>query len=136
MVVSHDRSFIDNIATSSIVFEGNGKITEYVGGYSDWLRQKAYAADSKKSAAKNSKTNGIKNNDKAKNKPSYKEQQELQALPKRIEVLEKEIHELHAQFTDPNFYQKEAAVIAEKKQKLTQLEQELEQCFQRWQELE
>lgn len=134
LVVSHDRSFIDNIATSSIVFEGNGKIEEYVGGYTDWLRQKS--SNQSLAAQAITKTTVIKDKTKPKNKLSYKEQQELLALPKKIELLENEMHALQAQFTNPNFYQKEAGFIAEQKQKLAALEAELENTFARWQALE
>ncbi len=135
LVVSHDRSFIDNIATSSIVFEGNGQIEEYVGGYTDWLRQKKLPSNTTTNQA-TTKTAENKSKEKSQKKLSYKEQQELLALPKQIEKLELEMDTLQSQFADPNFYQRDAGFIAEQKRKFAELELKMETAFARWQILE
>ncbi len=134
LLVSHDRAFLNNVVTSTIVFEGDSKVVEYVGGYDDWLRQRSSAASEKKAVSTTKKTT-----EKSKPKPiklSYKEQRELDALPKRIEELDAELARAHAAIADPGFYQQEGAVIAEANQRLQQLEQELEQAYARWELLE
>lgn len=131
LLVSHDRTFLNNIATSTIVFEGHGKLQEYVGGYDDWLRQnntKPKPADKKseKSKEKSSSTNKL----------SYKDKFELENLPEKIASLEKEIALRHELMAQPSFYQESSEKIAAEKKNLAELERELEQAFQRWSELE
>ena len=136
LLVSHDREFLDNVVTSTLVFEGDGRIEEYIGGYSDWLAQgggvKPPAATVKvvapppprpKPAAKPRKI-------------TQKELRELEALPKRIEELETEQVELTAKLADPGFYAREAGAAAAVKQRLETIEQEIATSFARWEELE
>jgi ATP-binding cassette subfamily F protein uup len=142
LLVSHDRAFLNNIVTSTIAFEGNGKLAEYVGGYDDWLRQKP-KAEPTKSAVKN--TGAAKSNSAAQAKSdtqkpgkklSFKELRELESLPGIIEKLEQQLEATHQTLSDPSLYQKPAEEIAEVKQQAETLEQELETAFTRWEGLE
>ena len=136
LLVSHDRSFIDAVVTSTLVFEGEGVITECAGGYSDWLREKS-ARESAVTALVTEKTVTKKPKQKSTvNKLSYKLQRELDALPGTIERLENEIEALHAQLADPELYRENAERVSELKQQLSDRESELEQVFERWEELE
>lgn len=130
LLVSHDREFINNVATSSIVFE-NGEVNEYVGGYDDWLRQRKSPND--KPAAKVTKQEKPKAVDK---KLSYKDQKELDELPQKMERLEKDIQAAHNTMAEPDFYQREPAETNAVQAQLQQLESELEHAFQRWETLE
>ena len=135
LLVSHDRAFLNNIVTSSIVFEGNGQLAEYVGGYDDWLRQRP---SQPKTAEKsdNKKPSQTPKSDKAKKKLSYKEQRELDTLPQRIEELESKITELHGKLADPDLYQKDPDSVTKFTQECEAAEAELEQAFERWEALE
>jgi ATP-binding cassette subfamily F protein uup len=136
LLVSHDRSFIDAVVTSTLVFEGDGVITECAGGYSDWLREKS-ARESDLPAAAAEKSVASKSKQKrAVSKLSYKLQRELDELPGAIERLEKEIEALHAQLADPELYRENVERVSELKQQLSTRESELEQVFERWEELE
>ena len=136
LLVSHDRSFIDAVVTSTLVFEGGGVITECAGGYSDWLREKSAresaltATTAEKSVARKPKQKAVAG------KLSYKLQRELDELPGTIERLENEIVTLHAQLADPELYREKADRVSELKQQLSDRESELEQVFERWEELE
>lgn len=130
LLVSHDREFLDNVVTSTLVFAGNGKIEEYVGGYHDWLRQRTVVTapnvakiDNKKSAEKKSKVN---------NKLSFKEQKELQELPQEIERLEVQQSELQQLIASPQFYQQNSATITETLDRLKALNSALEHAYSRW----
>jgi ATP-binding cassette subfamily F protein uup len=139
LLVSHDRAFLDNVVTSSLVFEGEGHIGEYVGGYSDWLRQRKTAEEAKsKPAAKvnTEKTPAPTMKDEKPRKLSYKDQRELEALPAKIEALETEQNELQAQVSQPEFYQQEGEKISAVLTRLEEVEGELEHCFERWEILE
>lgn len=139
ILVSHDRTFLDNVVTSTFAFEGDGVIHEYVGGYEDWLRQsktrnKPSAEDK---AKKQLKTDGTKQAgpEKPKVKLSYKDQRELDALPKRIEALETEQKKIQNTMSEADFYTREAEESAKILARLAELEKELEQAYQRWDEL-
>lgn len=135
LLVSHDRAFLNNVVTSTLVFEGNAQVNEYVGGYEDWLRQKSTApATEKKSSTKDkSKIEPKKSSSK---KLSYKDQRELESLPQKIEELEKEIEQLQAAMSDTNFYQNDKDKIAATTQRFEQAEKELETAFERWEALD
>jgi len=129
LLVSHDREFIDNTVTSTLVFEGPGVINEYVGGYHDWLRQaqpqeppRGKPTPAKKPAPVASASN-----------PN---QRELRALPGKIEKLEARIEALHLRFANADYYQQEATLIHDEQQQLQALEAELEKLYQRWEALE
>ena len=129
LLVSHDRAFIDNTVTSTLVFEGGARVNEYVGGYRDWLRQRPQpqAATSKPAAA-------AKPAPRRERKGS--EHKELRALPGKIEKLEQKIESLQAQFAGEDYYQQDAEVIRADQQRLKSLETELEALYARWEELE
>lgn len=136
LIVSHDRTFLDNVVTSTLVFEGNGKIQEYVGGYKDWLRQAQAATPSTTNTKPKDNSPKEKEKPKQTNKLSYKDQKELEELPKKIEKLETEQTELLKITTSPDFYQQAQDKITEAMDKLKKLEKELEEAYRRWSELE
>ena len=138
LVVSHDRAFLNNVVTSTLVFEGQGNVKEYIGGYDDWQRQvKAKAKEEEQIKAKESKsaetTASRKNRDR---KLSYKEQRELDSLPQRIEDLESEQASIHETMADPGFYQQAKDKIVEATSRLETIEQQLATAYERWEELE
>lgn len=141
LIVSHDRAFLNNVVTSSIVFDAPGLVNEYVGGYDDWLRQRpnlATASVKGTSASKNETqqvTSATQANKPAK-KLSYKDQREYDSLPGLIEQLETELEALGAMVADPAFYQQDQAKIDKTLAKIQYKESELEQAFERWEVLE
>ncbi|HEY9050212.1 MAG TPA: ATP-binding cassette domain-containing protein [Gammaproteobacteria bacterium] len=135
LLVSHDRAFLNNIVTSTLVFEGNGVVNEYVGGYDDWLRQKQ-TTPVKKSVEKTPVQKENKQQKKAAKKLSYKDQRELEALPKLIESLETELSELQSKLSDPNLFQQDPQAVTDATTRMTEIEKELEAAFERWQELD
>ncbi|HWA09076.1 MAG TPA: ATP-binding cassette domain-containing protein [Opitutaceae bacterium] len=144
LLVSHDREFLDNVVTSTLVFEGGGVIGDYVGGYADWQREKAKREAAAVVAASRPRKDADRqigapasalSANKAK-KLTNKERKELETLPARIEALEKEQAQLAAKLADPEFYRKEAKQFAEVKTRLDAVEQEHARAFARWEELE
>lgn len=133
ILVSHDRQFLDNVVTSTIAFEGDGKWQEYVGGYQDYLRQRTVAASSSDST--NKKQAKAKSSKKQPQKLSYKDQRELDALPDRIEEIELKLNVLQEKMSQSEFYQQDKETIASKQAELATLEQELNYCYARWEEL-
>ena len=107
LLVSHDREFLDNVVTSTFVFEGNGVIGDYVGGYQDWIRQKSLPKPNPALAIKPSIEVKKEKLTKAARKLTNKEQKELDTLPAKIEALEKEQASVAALLADPTFYQKD-----------------------------
>jgi len=135
LLVSHDRRFLDNVVTSTLVFEGNAQVKEYVGGYEDWLRQRP--APSKPATPKKSAPVPKPTQTQPKTrKISYHEQRELAGLPEEIEKLETEISALQTQISDPQFYQSDPEHINQTLGRLKNLEQALETAYGRWEELE
>ncbi len=135
LLVSHDRAFLNNVVTSTIVFEGEGKVNEYVGGYDDWLRQRKQV-ETKKKKRTELKTDRLEENTERPRRLNYKEQRELAALPRRIEELEEEQNQLYQAVSDPMLYKKgndEASVI---RTRLSTLNSELDNAYQRWETLE
>ncbi|HSW93057.1 MAG TPA: ATP-binding cassette domain-containing protein [Gammaproteobacteria bacterium] len=126
LVVSHDRAFLDNVVTSTLVFEGNGVIQDYVGGYEDGLAQKKSNTDIKNTIEKKPAA------EKSGQKLSYKEQKELEELPKRIDTLEAEQAALQAKTAQPDFYQQDEATVSEAMQRLKTLAEMLEKAYERW----
>ncbi len=129
LLVSHDRKFLDNVVNSTLVFEGNGVIQEYVGGYEDWLRQKP---SSTPLVPKTSST-PVKIE---KAKLSSAEREELKRIPKKIEKLETEIVQLQEKMADPDFYGQDQEEITKILNKFKRLNEELETTYQRWEALE
>jgi ATP-binding cassette subfamily F protein uup len=140
LLVSHDRAFLDNVVTSTLVFEGNGRIAEYVGGYSDWLRyqQDRQRAEQQRSAKASKPTRAAPTEARTgrPRKLSYKEQRELEALPGKIEQLEQEQSQLHATVSEGAFYQRSADQITAALARLESVTRELEACYARWEALE
>ena len=145
LLVSHDRAFLDNVVTSTIVFEGDGRVQEYVGGYEDWLRQRNSVV------ARNFNSAGLKTcatpvtvvaqnfssaGQSTRKKLSYKEQRELDALPARIEALEAEQRDLTARIAGPDFYKTARADIEAALARVDPLAQELTDAYARWHDLE
>jgi ABC transport system ATP-binding/permease protein len=135
LLVSHDREFLNNAVTNTLVLEGEGRVKEYAGGYDDWLRQRpaepspvskpaAAPAPSRPSAAQRPR------------RLTYNEQRELRDLPQKIEALEAKLGELHQLTADPAFYRKAPAEIIDAKNRLQSLQNEVAEAYRRWEELE
>ncbi len=135
LLVSHDRTFLNNVVTSTLVFEESGRVREYVGGYDDWLRQRPVPTPSKpvKAAPKRDKAPSPSERPRRMNN---KERFELEALPERIESLEAEQEQLYAQMSDPKFYRGEGEDVAQVKARLDAIAQELEEAYKCWEALE
>ncbi|MEZ9292153.1 ABC transporter ATP-binding protein [Vibrio lentus] len=142
LLVSHDRQFVDNTVMTSWIFEGNGVVEEFVGGYHDAQKQRAQAleyrqvekpAKAEKVVEETPKTAPAKAKPK---KLSYKLQRELETLPLRLEELETEIETLQQEVNDPDFFSKSVEQTQPVLDKLSAVEQELEVAFERWEELE
>ena len=134
LLVSHDRAFLDNVVTSTIAFEGDGNIREYVGGYEDMIRQQKLSAQVKE-PENTSKTNQttIKQQ---KAKLSYKEKSELESLPEKIEKLEAEHKQLEQLMGSSEFYQQEKEEITKVLSRMEKTDKELEIAYQRWEHLD
>ncbi|WP_159739144.1 ABC transporter ATP-binding protein [Vibrio atypicus] len=142
LLVSHDRQFVDNTVTTSWIFEGNGVIEEFVGGYHDAQQQRAQAHSARVVEKPTKIEKQVEETPKtvvAKNKPkklSYKLQRELEELPAKLEQLESDIENLQQQVNDPEFFSKPVEQTQTILDKLAATEQELEIAFERWEELE
>ncbi len=137
LLVSHDREFLDRVVTSTLVLEGAGRVGEYVGGWSDWLRQRPRPVEAKADAAPAPpQTKPSAAAAPARKRLGYKEQRELEALPARIEALEQRIDELQTQLADPALYRDAPDDVPGLKQDLEAAEAELETAFERWEALE
>ncbi|MGD9389865.1 MAG: ATP-binding cassette domain-containing protein [Thioalkalispiraceae bacterium] len=144
ILVSHDRSFLDNVVSSLLVFEGDHRVREYVGGYSDWVRQRprdwsfniAGQAKPKPSPEpKPANDSPVKQAAKPR-KLSYKEQRELDALPEKIEALEQEQEQLQQLTSQADFYQQTQDTIATTLERLKAVGQQLDDAYQRWESLD
>jgi ATP-binding cassette subfamily F protein uup len=136
LLVSHDRVFLNNCVTSTIVFEGNGQVVEYAGGYDDWLSQRP-PHNAQRLPQKNKPQKILpKPASRLPRKLGYMQQRELQDLPRKIELLEAEQKTLAAILSDPLFYQKAKDEIAGTKKNLDRIEHEIETAYRRWEELE
>ena len=136
LLVSHDRAFINNVVTSTLVFEGEGVINGYLGGYDDWLRQRPVQ---KCSVPREIKKNVVTARNPVRSivkKLSFKDQRELDQLPTQIEELEGAITEISAQLNQPSFYESDRSVTAPVEQRLAGLQQQLNACYARWEFLE
>ena len=136
LLVSHDRTFLNNVVTSTIVLEGEGQLQEYVGGYDDWLRQRAQVKEASKTAPKEAKTKKEKQ-PKEKSKLSFKETRELEELPLKIEKMEKEKTELMELLNSADLYKtNNPARVLDVNSRLAALDADLEIAYSRWDELE
>ena len=139
-LVSHDRAFLDNVVTQVIAFEGDGKLIEYVGGYEDWVRVKKYQASvaANKPAAPAPRKMAAAPIEKSKfaSKLSFKEQRELEDLPKRIEALEREQSDIAAQLADGTLFRNDAKRAKQLQTRNEEIETEVLVAMARWEELE
>ena len=138
LVVSHDRAFLDNVVTSTLAFEGGGRIQEYVGGYADWLRQRPapLATSGQPAPTPRPWAEATTPAPAPRRRLSYNEQRELDALPARIDALEAEQRALQAQVAGEAFYKEPAARIAEILARLQALDGELREAYARWDALD
>jgi len=140
LLVSHDRVFLDNVVTSTFVFEGEGRIATCVGGYEDWLRQRSPleivtpAASPRPSSSE--PATGAPGTSAAPKKLSYMERREFDALPAKIDALETEHRTLGATIADPAFYKQPAATITAALERNTAIERELAELYARWDTLD
>jgi len=136
LLVSHDRAFLDNVVTSTLVFEGRGRITEYVGGYSDWQRQRAMQDASRTTPRKDRPARTVPPVRRKPRKLSYNERRELTQLPDLIERFEGEQAQLFETLADPSTYQSDGQTIAKTRARLVEVEEALARAYERWEELE
>jgi ATP-binding cassette subfamily F protein uup len=135
LLVSHDREFLNNVVTSTLVLTGEGVVQEFVGGYDDWVSQSAAVLPLPAAAAVPAQGKARRHTERPR-KLTFKEEQELGALPDQIGALEKEQDELHSTLADPDFYRTAGGEVARLNARLTELEKALEEAYRRWQELE
>ena len=133
LLVSHDRTFLNNVVTSSIVFEGEGRVKEYVGGYDDWLRQRGRKEEA---PVRKEEKKELRPQKEKPRKLTFKEQKEFETLPQKIEALEAEQQQILASMADPNFYRESGDKVSEYKARLEVLEKELAGAYKRWGELD
>jgi ATP-binding cassette subfamily F protein uup len=138
LLVSHDRDFLDNVVTSTLVMEGNGRVGDYVGGYSDWLRQRPASSIAATAAAvsKPAPVAAAPVPAPAKRKLSYKDARELEQMPARIEALENRVAAMTAEINEPAFYQRDNAAITAHNIALAAAQAELDAAYARWAELD
>jgi ABC transport system ATP-binding/permease protein len=137
LLVSHDRAFINNVVTSTLALEGDGKVNEYVGGYDDWLRQSKRKIEVSAVPVKIEEKKTASGRQKEKSRRlTFKEQKELETLPKRIEHLETEQQQIIAVMADPSFYRESGNRVTETKARLESIEKELVESYARWEALE
>jgi len=132
LLVSHDRAFINNVVTSTLVFEGAGKVKEYVGGYDDWLSQRIVEA---KPVVVSKDTSPIRTI-RPKTKFGYRQQKELDSLPLTIQTLETEQENLYRVMGDPDLYKNDKSEIVREKKRLETIKKLLAESYTRWEELE
>jgi ATP-binding cassette subfamily F protein uup len=143
LLVSHDRAFLDNVVTGTFVFEGDGRVQEYVGGYEDWVRQRKSEVE-RKSEVGSVKAERTANPEspiptpgrERRRRLSYNDQRELDALPARIEALEAEQRALNLTIAGPEFYKEGAEAINMSLARVDALQRELTEAYARWNELE
>jgi len=144
LLVSHDRQFIDNVVTSTLVLEGDGRVGEFVGGYSDWLRQRNPSSRVGEELAKPTGRRSLDTRQHVvaqtaptpKRKLSFKDARELEQLPVRIEQLEQAIAARTVAMQNPDFYQRDAAAISTANAELAALQADLDAAYARWQSLD
>ena len=136
LLVSHDRDFLDNVVTSTLVMEGDGTVGEYVGGYSDWLRQRLQSMSPTVATKGAPLAKPEPAATPAKRKLGYREARELEQLPARIESLEVRLAGMAAQMNDPAFYQRDGTAILAHNTAIAGLQAELDAAYARWAELD
>ena len=136
LLVSHDRAFLNNIVTSTLILDGSGDVKEFIGGYEDWQKQLDASPASKPTPKPAQPTQTESKPEVKSRKLSYNEKRELEELPKRIEALEEEQRQLTLKLEAPSFYQQEGAIITQAVERLEQIHKELAQVYERWGELD
>ncbi len=145
LLVSHDRDFLDNVVTSTLVLEGEGRVGDYIGGYTDSLRQRPAPAQSAMAVAKASATAvpavqpaaaPVAEAAPARRKLSFKDARELEQLPAKIEQLEQDVEGLTGAMNDPAFYTRSSAEVTAHTQQLSKVQAELDAAYARWEELD
>ncbi|MEK6753256.1 MAG: ATP-binding cassette domain-containing protein [Chloroflexota bacterium] len=144
LLVSHDRAFLNNLVASTLIMDGSGDVKEYVGGYDDWQKQVELIPASPVPASQGKPpkpASTTQTESKADSKPvvrklSYNEKRELEELPKRIQMLEAEQHQLNVKMEAPSFYQQEGTIITQAVNRLQEIHEELSRAYHRWSELE
>jgi ATP-binding cassette subfamily F protein uup len=132
LLVSHDRAFVNNVVTSTLVFEGDGNVKEYVGGYDDWLRQRSMEVKPVKTSKDNPPPPVIRQ----KVKFGFRQQKELEALILTIQSLETEQADLYKAMGDSNLYKNDKSAVVSKKERLDEVKKLLAEAYTRWEELE
>ena len=138
LLVSHDREFINNVVSSTLVFSEKGVVQEFAGGYDDWLMQRP-GADLSPTLESKSKSRDKKKEKPRSQKPrklTFKERAELEALPAALELLEKEQRQLYDDMADPAFYQGDSSAVPQAKKRLLEIDSKLKELYVRWEELE
>ena len=136
LLVSHDREFLNNVVTGTLVIEGEGRVKEYAGGYDDWLRQRPAESRAEKPEPVKEKPMPVLPPKERPRRLTYAEQRELQGLPDRIEALEAQIGQLHQTMADPAFYRQDPAEIVKTNLRLRSIENDLAEAYRRWEALE
>jgi ATP-binding cassette subfamily F protein uup len=136
LLVSHDRAFLNNVVTGTLVFEGDGRVAEYPGGYDDWLHQRPAPAEAAPPEKKTRTPARNAGGSARKTGLGFKEKHELEALPRRIEALEAEQRELYAAMSNPLFYKKEKGEITAFTARLEAVERDVQAAYRRWEVLE
>jgi ATP-binding cassette subfamily F protein uup len=139
LLVSHDRRFLNNVVTSTLVFDGDGHIEEYVGGYDDWLRQRDAGGSADRPQPPQPHATAARASASTAGRPrrlSYREERERQEWPARIEALEAERAALETRMADPAFYREEATIIQRAVDRMSALAREIDESYRRWENLE
>ncbi|WP_417850743.1 hypothetical protein [Thalassoglobus sp.] len=134
LLVSHDRAFLNNVVTSTLVLNGDGTVSEYDGGYDDYLRQRPSEQEPETSPKKNRASGRVRENEQ-KPKLSYKEKKELEEIPQKIDDLEQTQASLQSAMADPEFFKQDGEKIASETARLQALSKDLESLYNRWEEL-
>ena len=132
LLVSHDRAFINNIVTSTLVFEGAGMVKEYIGDYDDWRRQRLVEAKPVKASKDIPPIQAIR----VKTKFGFRQRKELDSLPLTIQALETEQEDLYRAMGDPDLYKNDKSEIVSKKERLEVVKRLLAESYTHWEELE
>jgi ATP-binding cassette subfamily F protein uup len=139
LVVSHDREFLNNVVTATLVFEGEGVVTEYIGGFDDWekymLDRRAAGRVASAAAKRAEAPRPARQEPPDRKKLSFKEKQELERLPARIEELELETEQLYRQLAEKAFYEK-AGFVPQARERIAAITAELDETYKRWEALE
>ncbi|NUQ62966.1 MAG: ATP-binding cassette domain-containing protein [Pirellulales bacterium] len=136
LLVSHDREFLNNVVTSTLVFEGDAQVKEYAGGYDDWLRQRKPAEPAAPEPRKPAANPPASPAARPASRLKFAERRELEALPAKIEDFESRLAQIHEEIALPGFYQQDRETIVRANEQLRDLEQELADAYARWEELE